>query len=192
MSASLNEITYQRLHEFRRRRMVLSRSRGWSVVVSVFVAALLLAVIVDAVSTNSWLRWSASGLVYVATAAAWFFGCWLPTRQREPWKVEARRFEDADPRLREQLLTAVEFADESAEASAAQPFDSSAFKDQLQTQVAKLIAPVDVKQLLPWRLVQRALYVALASILFVLLLAFVPQLHWDESCRTCTFASGQS
>ena len=178
MSASLNEITYQRLHEFRRRRLVLSRSRGWSVVVSVFVAALLLAVIVDAVSTNSWLRWSASGLVYVATAVAWFMSCWLPTRQVEPLQVEAKRFEDADPRLREQLLTAVEFADESAEKSAAQPFDSSAFKDQLQTQVAKLIAPVDVKQLLPWRLVQRALYVALASILFVLLLAFVPQLHW--------------
>ena len=174
MSTTLNEVTFRRLHEFRRRRLTLAKSRGWSAVISVFVGTLLLAVVVDALSTNEVLRWTASGLVYAATLVTWCLCCWFPSRRREPLQFEAKRFEEADPRLREQLLTAVEFADDNTD----QPFDSPAFKDQLQSQVASLIAPVDVKQLLPWRLIRRALLVAISSLALLFLLALIPQLHW--------------
>ena len=109
----------------------------------VFVATLFVAVIVDAFSTHSLLRWVASGLVYLATLGTWFWSCWRPSRAREPLQSEAQRFEEADPRLREQLLTAVEFADGPREPLQ----DSVAFRELLQSQVSHLIAPVDVRHL---------------------------------------------
>ena len=169
MSAALNEITYLRLQEFRRRRLALTASRGWSAVIIVFVATLFVAVIVDAFSTHSLLRWVASGLVYLATLGTWFWSCWRPSRAREPLQSEAQRFEEADPRLREQLLTAVEFADGPREPLQ----DSVAFRELLQSQVSHLIAPVDVRQLLPWHMVRRWLFAASAALLVLLLLSFI-------------------
>jgi hypothetical protein len=183
MSAALNEVTYQRLDEFRRRRRVLTASRGWSTVVTVFVATLLLAVMIDAVSTHSLTRWLASSCVYIATLGTWFWSCWRPSRVREPLQLEAKRFEAADPRLREQLLTAVEFADHSREGLQ----DSVAFKELLQTQVANLLAPVDVRQLLPWHMVQRWFLVAATSLALLLLLSFIPQLHWMNRVARALF-----
>ena len=174
MSTVLNEITYQRLQDFRRRRSMLASSRGWCFVVTVLIVTLCIAVVADAVSTNGLLRWLASGLIYLATLATWFWCCWLPSRSAESLQSVAKRFEEVDPRLREQLLTAVEFADDSR----SQPYDSVAFKDQLQSQVAQLIAPVDVRQLLPWRLVRRWFFTAVAATSMFVLLALVPQLHW--------------
>ncbi len=174
MSTVLNEITYQRLQDFRRRRSLLASSRGWSAVVTAFIATLCVAVIVDAVTTSVAARWFASGLIYVATLASWFWCYWLPKRTPESLQFVAKRFEEVDPRLREQLLTAVEFADDSRR----QPHDSLAFKDQLQMQVAQLIAPVDVRQLLPWRMVRHWVVTAVAAMLVLILLALVPQLHW--------------
>ena len=105
MSTVLNEITYQRLQDFRRRRTILASSRGWSAVVTVFIATLCFAVLVDAVSTNGLSRWVASGLIYLATLVTWFWCCWLPKRTPESLQFVAKRFEEMDPRLREQLLT---------------------------------------------------------------------------------------
>ena len=183
MSTTLNEVTYARLQEFRRRRLALTASRGWSAVATVFVATLFVAVIVDAVSTQSLVRWIASSLVYLGTLATWFWSCWRPSRIREPLQSEAKRFEEADPRLREQLLTAVEFADTSREDLQ----DSVAFRELLQAQVGNLIAPVDVRQLLPWQLVRRWLLVAAASLALLLLLSFIPQLHWMNRVARALF-----
>ena len=174
MSSTLNEITYQRLQEFRRRRTALAASRGWSAVITVFVLAVFLAVIIDAISTNDFMRWTASGLVYSLTLATWFWSCWRPLHAREPLQSEAQRFEAADPRLREHLLTAVELADTGRETL----HDSRAFKELLQWRVSQLIAPVDVRRLLPWYLVRKWLLAAIAALMVFLLLGFVPQLHW--------------
>ena len=174
MSSTLNEITYQRLQEFRRRRIALAASRGWSAVITVFVLAVFLAVIIDAISTNDFVRWTASGLVYALTVATWFWSCWRPLHAREPLQSEAKRFEAADPRLREHLLTAVELADTGREPL----HDSQAFKELLQTRVSQMIAPIDVRRLLPWYLVRKWLFAAIAALTVLLLLGFVPQLHW--------------
>ena len=93
MSTALNEITFLRLKQFRRRRLALTISRGWAAVITVFVASLFLAVIVDAVSTNILVRWLASGLVYLGTLSSWFWCCFRPSRNREPLQAEAKRFE---------------------------------------------------------------------------------------------------
>lgn len=183
MSTALNEITYVRLQEFRRRRLALAASRGWSAVIMVFVASLFLAVIVDAITTQSLVRWVASALVYLGTLGTWIWSCWLPSRVREPLQFEAKRFEEADPRLREQLLTAVEFADSDSD----ELQDSRAFKEQLQSQVGSLIAPVDVRQLLPWQIVRRWLFVAAAALSMLLLLSFIPQLHWMNRVARALF-----
>lgn len=183
MSTTLNEVTSLRLNEFRRRRLTLTASRGWATVIMVFVATLFLAVIVDALTTQSLLRWIASGLVYLATLATWYWSCWRPMRIREPLQSEAMRFEEADPRLREQLLTAVEFAD----AKDATLQDSEAFKKHLQHQVSDLIAPVNVSHLLPWRMVRRSLFAAASALSILLLLSFIPQLHWINRVSRALF-----
>ena len=182
MSTALNEITYLRLQEFRRRRLTLAAARGWSAVIMVFAGTLFIAVVVDALSTHSMLRWMASGCVYLGTLATWFWSCWRPSRIREPLQFEAKRFEEADPRLRENLLTAVEFAEHH------EPLhDSAAFKELLQSQVSHLIAPVDVRQLLPWHLVRRWLFVAATALSVLLLLSFIPQLHWMNRVARALF-----
>ncbi len=176
MSSCLNEITALRLEEFRRRRLQLNLSRGWATVVTVFVVTLFVAIAVDAFSTYTIVRWIASGMVYLGTFSAWLWCCWRPSRMREPLESEAKRFEEADPRLREQLLSAVELSGtESDEIN-----DSIAFKELLQSKVGELIAPVDVSQLLPWQMVRRWLLVAAGSLALVLMLGFIPQLHWGN------------
>ncbi len=174
MSAALNPITTQRLAEFRRRRNQLAMSRGWSAVALVFVCSLIVAVLIDALLPFQWARWIASAIVYTATATAWYQFCWRLSRSKPSLTKDAQRLEELDPRLREQLLAAVEFAEDSKDKT----LDSSAFKSSVQEQVAKLIAPVDVRQLLPWQLVRRWLAFACVAVALMLLLGFVPRLHW--------------
>ncbi len=182
MSAALNPITSQRLAEFRRRRHTLTISRGWSVVASVFVGSLIIAVLIDALVPLALARWIASAVVYLSTAIAYYLFCWKPSRAKASLENDARRLEELDPRLREQLLSAVEFASVSSEAAV----DSAAFKSEVQQRVANLIAPVDVRKLLPWQLVRRWLSIACVALTLLFLLSFVPRLHWiNRVARLC-------
>lgn len=169
---ALAEVTRQRLHAFRQRRLLLWQCRTIAWTLSIVVGVLLLAMLVDGLWNHpAAQRWGAIA-VYTVLALAGLRG-WLVTRRpKTDFRAEARLLERLDPRLRERLLSAVELSEASP-----QIVDSAAFRSQLQQQVARLISAVDMPQLLPWRDVQRPLRVALGAGMVLLLLCLVPSLY---------------
>ena len=80
-------------------------------------------------------------------------------------EARAKAIEPLVPELHQRLLSAVELGNDSAPGH-----DSVAFREQLQNQVAQRIAPVQVAQLLPWKLIQRWLMLSIAAILGLIIL----------------------
>jgi hypothetical protein len=183
MSAALNEITYRRLMEFSKRRSQLTAARGWALVLVVFGITLIAAMVVDALATESALRWTSSVLIYMSTSVAWFVFCFRETR-RSPLARDAERMEVIDPRLRERLVAAVNLGGEGQPVSRTNPVDSNAFREQLQQQVAQLLVPIKASELLPWMLIRRYLFAAVLVAFLYVMAAMVPQLHlWNRVAR---------
>ncbi|MGI9474511.1 MAG: hypothetical protein ACR2NZ_23440, partial [Rubripirellula sp.] len=162
------------LDHFARRRRLLLVLRG----LAAGVVFLVLTMGMVALADYLWLlsdsvRWAFSLVGYgITLGAIWYFGLrWIG--QPDARSV-ARQLESADPRLREDLLSAVELAD---------PNDANGsvtFRERLQTNVAKQAAVLDVGRLLPVGLVQRWL---LASVLIAgcfLLLLLVPRMQFGR------------
>lgn len=183
MSAAPNNITYQRLHEFRQRRRTLDMSQGMAIAITCIVLAMLAAVLVDFTADAIWVRWLSAGLVYGVALLAAYWCCWRPWRSRESWQSEAQRFEDAEPRLREKLLPAVELPTEDQ----ATLHDSIAFRQKLHEQVADSVRDIKVAELLPWKRVRRWLLTGLGTLLAIGLLAMIPQLHLPQRLARVLF-----
>ncbi len=179
MSAALNDITWQRLQQFRRRRLSLLKSRGWLAVFTTFIATLLLAVAFDAFVSASPVRWLSSAFIYATTIAVWYWACWRPCSRTDPWEIEALRIEHMQPELREQLLPAVELSAISQTATRQSPeYDSPVFRGHLQQQVAQSIAHLNISNLLPWRIIRHWFLAALGSLAVIVILGLIPQFHF--------------
>lgn len=176
MSASLEPITRARLSQFRRRRQTLQVAKGLFGAAVLGLVLLGLVVAIDAnIVINQPLRWCLSLAIY-GVLAAWLMATALRVWRRESLPSTARAFEQLDPRLHEQLLSAVEL-DEDTPANRA---SSPSFRAVVQQQVARALAPVRVQDLLPWTLVRRAALLAVISVAIGFGLAFVPGLHWPH------------
>ncbi len=134
--------------------------------------------IVVAVCDYLWLlsdgvRWLLSLAGYAVTMGAmWWFG--LRHFSSDDPRQVARQIESADPRLREDLLSAVELADPRSANG------SEGFRQRLQGRVARRAALLDVGHLLPVGLVQRWLVTGTLIALACVLLMMIPRMQFGR------------
>jgi hypothetical protein len=132
------------------------------------LATMLLVALIDWLFVlPDWVRWTLSGLAYLAVVVTEWRSCLrLLAHAPGPRKL-ARLVEHAEPKLREDLLSAVELGEGKAEV-----LDSEQFRALLQSDVAARVDKLDMQQLLPTRLVRRAL-VGAAVIVAALVIGFI-------------------
>lgn len=173
-SVQLDPKTVGALGHFARRRRLLLALRG----VAAGIVFLVLTMILVAAADYLWLlsdgvRWMLSLLGYAVTlAAVWHLGL-RHVGTYDPRQV-ARQLESADPRLREDLLSAVELAD---------PKDangSESFRRQLQSSVGSRSSKLDVGRLLPVGLVQRWLLASVVIACCCVVLMLVPRMQFGR------------
>src|SRR6056297_1801834 len=137
-ASGLRPETADTLARFRRRRRHLLGARAVAAGLICFITATAIIVLLDLL----WLlpdpaRWMISTLAYViAGGCMWWFG--LREMASDDPRHMARLLESADPRLREDLLSAVELADPD-EANG-----SLRFRRRLQAGIARRTADLDV------------------------------------------------
>ena len=173
MSITLNPTTRQKLEQFgrRRRRLVLTRGVCSAIVsflalMSVTAAADWLWVLPDA------LRWSLSAVGYAGAVVVVWLSC-LRLMIRIPTPRElARRVEVAQPQLRENLLSAIELSGDDVR----QTHDSPVFRRLLQDRVGRQMAQIDVRSLLPVKLLGRWIAAAVLILVACIALLSVPGL----------------
>ncbi len=170
----LDANTANALSHFARRRRVLLVLRAIAAGIIFFVATMILVAVCDYLwLLSDGLRWLLSLCGYAITFAAMW---WLGLRHvgaNDPRQL-ARQLETADPRLREDLLSAVELADpESANGS-------EGFREWLQRRVSRRTATLDISRLLPVGLVQRWLSTGTVITIICLLLLLVPKMQFGR------------
>lgn len=176
MSATLEPITRQRLHQFRRRWQLLQTARGVSLALVLALVLLLAVILIDAsMVIPTGVRWCLSLTIYLSLVV-WLALTALRVGRRESLPTTARAFEELDPRLREQLVSAVELSEDTA----GNRLSSPAFRGVLQQQVARAIAPVHMTDLLPWSTIGRGLLLAACALALTVGLTLVPGLHWPH------------
>ncbi|MCG8651377.1 MAG: hypothetical protein MI861_16170, partial [Pirellulales bacterium] len=119
------------------------------------------------------LRWLMSATGYAFTLAVMWWqglGRWGDS---DPKRL-ARQLESAEPRLREDLLSAVELADPALVNG------SEGFHQRLQRHVARRVSSIDVGRLLPLGLVQVWFWIVLSIACVCLVLSFVPKLQFGR------------
>ena len=170
----LNAKTANALDSFARRRRRLLVLRGIAAGLVVYVMTMLMVAICDYLwLLSDGMRWTLSLVGYCTTMiAVWHFGI-REIGKPDP-KLVARQLETADPRLREDLLSAVELADPN-EANG-----SRSFRQQLQTNVAKHTAILEINRLLPVGLIQRWLLACMLIFGCCLLLTLIPKMQFGR------------
>ncbi|MEI9896011.1 MAG: hypothetical protein WDN28_19615 [Chthoniobacter sp.] len=159
MSTHLDPLILQKLQAFAQRRRKLIVRRGiYAAVATLLVAMMLVAFLDWAFVLPDAVRWTLSGAAYLAIVVVEWRSCWRLLLRTPGSRQLARLIEHAEPRLREDLLSAVELGDEGA----GQVFDSEQFRALVQTDVAARVEKLDVEQLLPAKLLRRYAFIAAA------------------------------
>jgi hypothetical protein len=136
---------------------------------AILLATMLLVALID------WLfvlpdsvRWALSGAAYLAVIFAEWRSCLRLLAHAPDSRRLARLVEHAEPKLREDLLSAVELGD----GKGGEVLDSEQFRSLLQSDVAARVEKLDMERLLPTRLVRRAL-ISAACIVAALVIGFI-------------------
>ena len=168
---SLSAVIAQKLASFGRRWRRLLLLRGLCESLVVLLTALTFTALLDWLFIlPDALRWTLSGLVYLSTAAVFWWRCLRPMSHIPSSRDLARLVERAEPSLREDLLSAVELSEQSPSSQ----LDSPLFRAMVQKDVAQRMKSVDVDGLLPNRLVSRRLYAAAGIVILCVGLALMP------------------
>ena len=167
MTSQLDPKISAKLHAFAQRRRNLIIVRGVASGLAMLLATMLLIALVD------WLfvlpdsvRWTLTGLAYLAVILTEWRSCLRLLAHAPGPKRLARLVEHAEPKLREDLLSAVELG------AGDDALDSAQFRALLQSDVASRMESLDMQRLLPVRLLRTYLGVA-AAILVALVVAFL-------------------
>ncbi|WP_146529738.1 hypothetical protein [Novipirellula artificiosorum] len=170
----LDPITADTLDEFARRRRWLVAIRCFAVAVLAFFSSILVVALCDYLwLVPGYARFLLSLAAYAFTATMlWFFG--LRYLRRPSPSDLARQFEATEPRVRDDLLSAVELADPQFANGSAQ------LRDRLQSIVARRLLLLDIKKLLPMQLVRRWLLVGGGVFAVCFLLMSVPSLQFSR------------
>ena len=170
----LDPITVRALDAFRRRRGLLLILRALGVGLLVFISlAFVLATIDYLFIFSDQVRWALSLGIYLLTAIAVWSSGFAGLRKNDELSI-ARRVESVAPKLRENLVSAIELAD--AQSANGSPY----FRRLLQSRVAKRIAKLDIGELLPLELVRRWLVSGGAVTALCVALMFVPSAQFGR------------
>ncbi len=167
-------IISRRIGSFSRRRQRLLVIRGVLAAMIVFVVAMLVIAACD----YFWfltepMRWTLSLAGYSAAAlAAWWYG-FRGLSSADP-RTLARQIESVDPRLREDLLSAVELAEPNVTNG------SPVFLERLKRGVAKQVTTLDLSRLLPIGLLKHWMVVSSVLIGLVVLMSLLPSLQFPR------------
>ncbi len=170
----LSPHTRDLLIRFGRRRKTLLIARSVAIGTLVWLAAMMAIAIVDfALKPSDAVLWSLSlGGYAFAITAAWFVGL-RHLRGSDP-KTLARQLESIDPRLRDDLLSAVEFSDpDSANGS-------ESFRDRLQQSIERRTEMLNMRSLLPWEMVRRSMMACAIVLIVCASLTLIPRAQFGR------------
>jgi len=169
MSYKLDPRILSKLRAFADRRRKLIIIRGIAAALAMLLATMLVVAAVDYLFVlPDEVRWSLSALAYLAVIVAEWRTCLRLLAHAPNPRTLARLVEHAEPKLREDLISAVELGTPENETV----FDSPRFRELLQEDVAARMEGMEVDRLLPVNLVRR--YLAIASIIVVaVIVAFI-------------------
>lgn len=161
MTTSLAPVVSDRLRQFRQRQILLSVLRAISIAVVCVITGLAIVAIIDWYwLVDDSVRWTLSGLVYVTAAIACGLGIFGRLGSLSKAEDAARQIEAVDSSDDETLLSAVELATDEPD----QINDSPAFRAVLQQQAASKATALNLRELLPFRLVVRTVVVAAIAV----------------------------
>ena len=164
----------RRLSEFARRRVQLLTLRS----VSAGAISLITTMSLVALSDYFWIlddtvRRLLSMIAYGVSLGLMFRYRWHRADRSDLLRI-AKQFESADPRLREDVLSAVELADpQSANGS-------PSFRQGLQQRTGHRLVRVDVRQLLPLGLIRPWLTTAVVLLLATCIMTAIPRIQFGR------------
>jgi hypothetical protein len=169
MSTSVDPRIVAKLTAFAQRRRKLIILRGICAGIGMLLATMMLVALLDLIFVlPDEARWGLSAAAYLAVLVAEWRTCLRLLAHAPGPRRLARLLEHAEPKLREDLLSAVELGSNADQAI----FDSARFRQLVQSDVAARMEGLDVERLLPVQLVRRSLGVA-AAVVVALCLAFI-------------------
>jgi hypothetical protein len=182
MSAIIDPVIGDQLNRFARRQRWWILCRAALIALAVWIVAVLFVTWVDAAWVIERGPRSLLTLATYAVAAAVFLALAVPRlRGDEPLRRAALAVEGARPDMRDRLLSAVELAgaaEKSKESSAT--VSGLAFIEAAQRDVALRINRLDVRELLPVRLLQRPMLIAAVLFAAAASLALIPNLNYGN------------
>ncbi len=174
---TLDPIILEKLEQFARRRKRLIVARGGAATLAVWLLTMTAVALCDrALLIEDGWRWAMSALAYAITGFTFWRACVRHLAHLPGPRDLARLIELAQPSLREELLSAIELADQKAEAT----WDSAEFRTALQHAVASRMKDVHVAALLSPKLIRRVLAGAGAVFVFFALLVALPGLRFSQ------------
>ncbi|WDQ18987.1 peptidase [Rhodopirellula sp. P2] len=163
--------TRDKLRAFARRRATLQVCRGVAVGVAVLITGMVALTLIDHfVRPTTLPRVLLSLLAYLAAGWAAYRNGIASAFQSSPAEV-AGSFEIAQTKLRGQILSAVELSEVD------HLNGSPDFRRKLQSHVAEQLGDVEVRRLLPWKLIQQALLVLFSLLVVITALGLIPTLE---------------
>ncbi len=169
MSYKLDPKILSKLRAFAARRRKLIIIRGICTAIAMLLATMMTVAFVDLVFVlPDGVRWGLSAVAYLAVIIAEWRTCLTLLAHAPGPRRLARLLEHAEPKLREDLLSAVELGTSKD----GEVVDSEQFRALVQSDVAARMENVDVDRLLPVGLVRRYLGIA-AAIFVAMIVAFV-------------------
>ncbi|MEQ1859819.1 MAG: DUF4175 family protein [Chthoniobacteraceae bacterium] len=156
-----------KLNAFAQRRRKLILIRGAATACGMLLATMLLVAAADYLFVlPDGVRYGLSAAAYLAVLVAEWRTCLRLLAHAPGPKRLARLIEHAEPKLREDLLSAVELGSEDE----SRVFDSPQFRALVQQDVAARIDTMEVDRVLPVNLVRRAIIAASAILVAVVVL----------------------
>ncbi|MEI6655492.1 MAG: hypothetical protein WCP45_12045, partial [Verrucomicrobiota bacterium] len=157
MNSHLDPVILQKLRAFARRRRGLIVLRGVLATVTTLIVAMLVVAAVDywIPLLSDTVRWVLSGTAYAAVLGAVWWQVLRPLLHAPDERQIARIVEHAEPKLREDLLSAVELGHAKGAI-----FDSEQFRALVQSDVSARVQDLRVESLLPVKLLKRYINVA--------------------------------
>ena len=170
-------IIAEKIAQFSRRRKRLILARGFAASGAVWLVAMTLVALCDrALLIEDEWRWMMSICAYAIAGYVFWSMCVRHLAHLPGPRDLARLFELAEPSLREELLAAIELAEQQATPA----WDSAEFRAALQRAVATRMKDVHIAALLSPKLIKRVLFIALTVLAFFAALVAVPGLRFSQ------------
>src|SRR4051812_32108264 len=116
MSHQIDPLIHQTLQAFSQRRRKLIVIRGICAGIAMLLATMMLVALIDWFFVlPDWLRWSLSGVAYAVVIVVEWRSCLRMLMHAPGLRRLARLIEHAEPKLREDLISAEELGDSKSD-----------------------------------------------------------------------------